>query len=189
MKDKLKQFVQEHRQEFEFDEAPDFVWQNIEKELKSKNRKQQLNTTTSNVIKMVLKIAAVFVLFFFVAGAWKQSHKSSETLFAQKYPELMEAENHYQAMIQVKMTEVRTYEEQNNITDQGLVTSEMFELESIYQELKDELKDEVENKKVINAMIQNYRMRLEILETLLEQLNSLEKDDNLSKKDNEKYNL
>ena len=65
--------------------------------------------------------------------------------------------------------------------ERSRLNDEMIELKGIYKELKGELKGNIENEKIINAMIQNYRMRLEILETLLEQLNSLEKEDNLSK--------
>lgn len=188
MKDKLKKFVEDHRQEFEFEEAPDFVWQQIEKELQNKNSRWKLGKNNAKIIKLALKMAAVFVLFFFMTGVWKQSQKSSETLFAQKYPELVEAEHHYEAMIEVKMIEVKNYEKENNLSGEGLAHDEMIELKTIYTELKGELKGNIENEKIINAMIQNYRMRLEILETLLEQLNTLEKDANLSK-DNEKYTL
>ena len=188
MEDKLKKFVQEHRQEFEFDEAPDFVWQEIENELKKQDKSWSIGSNKFQFIKVGLRIAAVFVLFFFLTGVWKQSHTNSDALFAQKYPELIEAKQHYEAMIEVKMVKVKSYEKSNNLSGEEMLSGEMIELKEIYQELKGELKGNIENEKIINAMIQNYRMRLEILETLLEQLNSLKKDAN-SSKDNEKYIL
>ena len=142
-----------------------------------------------NALSEILEtIISPFLRITIMSSISEQSHTNSDTLFAQKYPELIEAEQHYEAMIEVKMVEVKSYQKINNLSREDMLSGEMIELKEIYQELKGELKGNIENEKIINAMIQNYRMRLEILETLLEQLNSLKKDANLVK-DNEKHTL
>ena len=44
---------------------------------------------------------------------------------------------------------------------------EMKNLDMIYMELKTDLKDNVSNKEVIEALIVNYRVRIQILEEML----------------------
>ena len=54
---------------------------------------------------------------------------------------------------------------------------DMEELDQAYEELKEDLKDNVANPAVIEAMILNYSVKLEILEDLLHQLKEKEEQD------------
>jgi predicted CopG family antitoxin len=58
-----------------------------------------------------------------------------------------------------------------------MLTDDMEELDEVYLELKKDLKDNVSNPEVIEAMVLNYRVKLEILEDLLNQLNEKENQD------------
>ena len=53
----------------------------------------------------------------------------------------------------------------------------MEELDQVYEELKEDLNDNASNPEVIEAMILNYRVKLEILEELLDQLKAKENHD------------
>jgi hypothetical protein len=48
--------------------------------------------------------------------------------------------------------------------------NDLHELDEYCKNLKSDLKDNVNNEEVIEAMIHSYRMKLEILESLLQQL-------------------
>ena len=61
----------------------------------------------------------------------------------------------------------------------------MEELDEVYDELKEDLKDNASNPEVIEAMILNYKVKLEILEDLLEQLKAKENQD----EEDESYSL
>ena len=58
-----------------------------------------------------------------------------------------------------------------------MLTADMEELDEVYNELKEDLKDNASNPEVIEAMILNYRVKLEILEDLLNQLKEKENQD------------
>ena len=60
---------------------------------------------------------------------------------------------------------------------QRMLADDMEELDEVYLELKEDLKDNVSNPEVIEAMVLNYRVKLEILEDLLNQLNEKENQD------------
>ena len=47
---------------------------------------------------------------------------------------------------------------------------DLNQLDSLYTELKSDLRDNIANQEVIDAMIQNYRLRISILEELLSEI-------------------
>ena len=53
---------------------------------------------------------------------------------------------------------------------QADIKRDLSELDAIFLELKKDLNDNANNQEVIEAMIQNYMMKLEILEDMLEQI-------------------
>jgi hypothetical protein len=61
-----------------------------------------------------------------------------------------------------------------------MLHADLEELDEVYLELKEDLKDNVANPEVIEAMILNYRVKLEILEDLLNQLKEKENQDDES---------
>ena len=61
---------------------------------------------------------------------------------------------------------------------------DLSELDSIYSSLKKDLRENIDNEQVLEAMIQNYRMKLKILEDLL-----LDISPNKTQEKDEKYNI
>jgi len=83
--------------------------------------------------------------------------------------ELAEMKAYYTIQINDKENEIYRFTAFNpNIKKQICV--EFSQLDSIYNSLKKDLKDNIDNKEVVEAMIQNYHIRLEILENMLNQL-------------------
>jgi len=58
-------------------------------------------------------------------------------------------------------------------------------LDSVYADLRRDLKDNAANEEVIEAMIQNYRLKLEILEDVLSQMRQANNNHNNEEKDHE----
>ena len=59
---------------------------------------------------------------------------------------------------------------------------DMTELDSVYTDLKKDLKDNMANQEVVEAIIENYRLKIRILEELLSEIKPHE-DECLSKND------
>ena len=62
---------------------------------------------------------------------------------------------------------------------------DMVELDKVFEELKNDLKDNSDNEEVIEAMIQNYRFKLQMLEEILLQLNKSKNSENEKSSSNE----
>ena len=86
-----------------------------------------------------------------------------------KIPELQEAEIYYTSQLQSKLLKVKEYLTEYPELEIELI-QDLSALDSIRIELKEDLRDNIANKEVVEALIQNYRMKLTILEDLLEHL-------------------
>ena len=82
---------------------------------------------------------------------------------------LEDAEAYYTSMINTREEQIiQLLGDNQKVKDEIMV--EMNELDDIYVQLKNDLKDDVANEEIIEAMVQNYRMKLFILEDILKQL-------------------
>jgi len=77
------------------------------------------------------------------------------------------------------LQEVKPYLTQYPSVEDELNT-DLSELDSIYVSLKHDLKDNIANHEVIEAMIQNYRLRINILEDMLMFLQAEEMEENIN---------
>ncbi len=174
MKDKLEQFVLNNRQEFDTGEPGPDLWARIERNM-GQEKKFRLQW------KQVISRAAIILFLFGTAFLLSEViHRNDSTLTGaqkintHKIPELAEAEAYYTSMVKSKMQEMKIY-----LADHPDVKNELdeefSELDSLYQSLKSDLNDNIANQEVIEAMIQNYRLKLEILEDILLELKETRK--------------
>jgi hypothetical protein len=179
MKDRFEEFVKSKREEFDIHSPDPDTWRIIEA-----RRKKKINKP--NIWRIISKVAAVFVIFLLswtfheLRDNWKES-KTAENFNEQVYdlaPELKEAEFYYTTQVNLKLKELEPlFTDSPEIKDE--VKKDLSELDSIYSSLKQDLKDNIANDQVLEAMIQNYRLKLDILEDLLMDVNN--------EKKNEKY--
>ncbi|NQZ75579.1 MAG: hypothetical protein HRT61_05625 [Ekhidna sp.] len=78
--------------------------------------------------------------------------------------ELAEMENYYDGAINQKISLIK-----NQIDDDSIL-EDIEEMNIAFSELKADLKDNVDNEEVVTAMMENYRLKLQILEEILKEL-------------------
>ena len=178
--DKFEKFISQHRSEFD-DLVPDpAIWDKIQK--------REPEKTSLNWTKILVRAAAIVVIFvssyifFDYLSIKNQAPKLAEEEMldpegAGMIQELLEAEYYYTSKIEEKK-EVFYCLTTNNTGLRDDVNTELVELDQVYNDLKEDLKDNADNEEVIFAMIQNYRLKLEILDEILKQLHSVEKNNN-----------
>jgi hypothetical protein len=176
MKDRLEDFVLQNREEFNTREPdPSLCFKiNRENTLEKKNKRLVW-------LRYAAAVAVIFASFsagiYYLSGAGSGSDK----IYGDLYEEILETEAYYSSVVNQKYNELEPYlsssPELKNELDYDL-----NELDDIYLELKEDLKDNVGNPEVIDAMIRQYRMKVEILEQLLNQLN--EKKNNYEEEKN-----
>lgn len=162
MKDKFKLYLDQHKNEIDgfYEEDFESIWKNVSGELNSRNKRPRA---------ILLKIAATLLAFMIIGYiAYQVGHYNGYVS-----QELAEAETHYMPMISKKMSLIQTHHGKID----ALIWEDMRQIDQACKELKNDLKDQVDNEEVINAIIQNYRIKLNILDQLLEEIENKGNED------------
>lgn len=150
MRDSLKDHIENNREDFElypFDTEKG--WNEISGIIPSESRKNDPWQVIGKVACFAFVIAGAI---FFMNPQSKASN------------ELAELESYYNGEINQKITLVKSKLKDDRI----LKDLQLMDL--AFAELKADLKDNVDNQEVITAMMENYQLKLQILEQILSEL-------------------
>ena len=159
--DKLKKYINAHQDEFDDQIPPQNMWNRIECRLGKVPKKK--NWTLPRKL-----LAAASVLFLvglgFVAGSLAVQKNNTSGIS----PEFAETASYYQRKIDAKKRAVAVH------TTDSLWIEDIDHLELVMNELKEELKRNPQASKgeIIQAMIDNYNIRLAIMDKILEKTNN-----------------
>lgn len=165
--DRLEEFIKANRDEFDFREPSPEVWERI-----SGNSKKTRRFRTGNYF---LRVAAIITLVVVTSAVlWRSNVITPENRAKNtqdpELRELIEAEAYYAHQVNSRLKAIRkcyyTFPELKQD-----VENDLTELEQMYKALKNDLKENVSNKAVIEAMIENNRYRLKLVDDVLEQIN------------------
>jgi hypothetical protein len=166
--DKLEKYILDNRESFDDLEPDPSVWERVET--------RQTPIIRINWKDIAWKAAAVAVIFtasYFFHDYMASRNDPEKAMMGKNredaspmVKELIEAEAYYSAQINLKKDEVFRLTG-GNPEIRREVDMELVDLDRVYDELKDDLKDNAANEEVIEAMIQNYRLKLDILEEML----------------------
>jgi len=160
--DKLEHFILTKRFDFDSETPGKNVWIGIQKQLHQGKR--------INWVKISLQVAAGLVLF--VSGWFVNNYTQIETqklgnnLHSQVLPEVQKAEQYYTPVIDNKMKQIEVYLKKNPELKEE-IQNDFMELDSTFVQLKKDLNDGVRKKEILEAMIQNYQIKLQILDQIL----------------------
>ena len=172
MSDRLEDFVKQHQEQFDLHEPDPSIWLKINPDnasvVKERNPMRWLRVAAA--IAMIF--AGSTAGFYFLTGNRAETDQLSNEL----YIEMQETEEYYSHMVSQRYNELRPFLASNPVANE-MLTTDMEELDDVYNELKEDLRDNASNPEVIEAMIVNYRVKLEILEDLLHQLKEKENQD------------
>ncbi len=167
MKDELKIFTDQNRECFEiYTLDKDDAWLDIEHKL-NKLDKKSINIPWTNI----LKLAAIFLLIMTVAFGYylnTQRIALAENGIALHNisSELADTEAFYTSLISEKIELIEVFA--GNIEPE--IQQQLNILDEEYLSLMADLVDNADSEEVINAMINNYRLKLAMLEKILEEI-------------------
>jgi hypothetical protein len=184
--DKLENYILDQRDRFDDQEPDPSIWDRIETR---KARVIRINWTG-----LAWKAAAVVAIF--TASYFFHDYMASRKQMDQGFiagsmndtespivKELIEAEAYYTSQINMRKEEV--FRLTVNAPDvQKEINTELVEMDKVFEVLKEDLKDNADNEEVIEAMIQNYRLKLDILEEMLYRLKQTQEPQNAGKDEN-----
>lgn len=165
--------MEENRQEFDFREPDPAIWDKISRNVNGNRRIDW---------KLFMKRAAAVILIFAASYFTNEMiHRYNDSKYSQKggkektVPGLKEAEAYYTGLINQKLDELKPVMA-NCPSLQEELNYDMSELDSVYTDLKSDLKDNMANQEVIEAIIENYRLKISILEDLLKEIEPMDEE-------------
>lgn len=173
MKDELKVFTEQNRESFEgYKLDLDDAWLSIE---------AKLNDIEKIPVKIpwvnILKVAAIFMVVMTVAFGFYLNNQrialaENGIALHNISSELADTEAFYTSLISEKIELIET--SAGNIDPE--IQHQINILDDEYLTLMADLQDNADSEEVINAMIKNYRLKLAMLEKILEEIQ--DNDDN-----------
>ena len=148
-RDSFKSYVDQHRLEFDqgYTLEVDHEWDRLEQRLPKKSKRTWL------------KVAVLALMC--CLGWWSFYQNNGAEPF-----ELQEATNHYQPLIDAKLKIIQA----NRQEIDGQVWEDLQLMDMAYDQLKIDLKEQVDSDEVMQAIIENYRIKLDILDQILTEI-------------------
>jgi uncharacterized membrane protein YhiD involved in acid resistance len=134
----------------------------------------------------------VVTLLITLSSLWTWDHfirtGSTRMTLGQVSPQYKEVENYYVYQVNLMEGEIVNVDLKNHPNQKAMLMKEMHSMDSTYISLQKELKANPNDERIINAMIEHYQTKLDVMTYIVSQLKSI-KNVNQNKKKNEKVNL
>ncbi|MCX6326359.1 MAG: hypothetical protein NT144_06880 [Bacteroidia bacterium] len=151
----------------------------------------QTNATKRSIVPYLLR-AAVVTLLVTLSSLWTWDHfirpGSSRMMLGQVSPQYKEVENYYIHQVNMMEGEIVNVDMKNNPEQKVMLMNEMKSMDSVYVSLQKELKANPDDERIINAMIEHYQTKLEVMTYIVNQLKTI-RNDNQNISENEKVRL
>ena len=179
MKDNLDNLFKNLENQFNIEEPNIGHFNKFEAKLKAHK-----SNSKSKLLKFIatISIAASIILF---VGIWIGSEYSSKGMeLAGISTEMQETQSYFVNTIH---KELQTIEKEKNNSNKKIINDGLKQLDKLeiqYQVLTLELKESTEDKRIIYAMISNFQQRIDLLQSILFQIENVKQ---LKRENNEKY--
>jgi len=166
--DKFEKHIRENHKSFDAVKANRMkMWDKIEGRIKKKEAKRiplwkRASTRAAVAILIVVGIGFTFLKF--------NSNQNSFALNGAQDEQLMEINGHYDQIMNAKIQLIKNNPNLST-NDKNEFISFVKELDTEYEELKNEMEKDLDNQKVLEAIIENYRKRIQLMESFLNRLN------------------
>lgn len=172
--DKLEEHIRKNREELDRYSPSKSVWKKLDKQLNPERRDL---TKWLAVAAMIIAILGTAVLLLRHGVRQIDSQTADNT-------QLRESEIYYNNLVNTLYREAKPMLTANPEIAKEL-NSDISQIDSICSDIKKDLKDNVANQEVVEALIQNYRIKI----TLLEDMLTLLKEDKNNPKKTKNYEL
>ncbi len=165
----LEEFIKNNKEQISSFDLPDGHLDRFEKKL---NKKKPI----SKIYWYSLAAAIALLLSLSVFIRYEQSQTkeivNTERLISlgDVSPQYKEVEEFYRQDLYRKINEFQQLNCKINPEQKEMIDDELQQLDKVYQSLREELKQNRSDERIINAMINNYQYKIEFLELVIEQI-------------------
>lgn len=166
--ERLEEYIRKNREDLDKYEPSPGVWKAIRRNMRRSIRETLVWLSAAAMIAVVFGTS---ILFYVTKDRdnYALSKREAILLMMKNNPELLESEIYYNTLINDLYTEAAPLLTGFPDLEKELL-NDMSQLDSIMADIKKDLRDNVDNQEVIEAMISNYRIKTRILEDMLDVL-------------------
>jgi len=175
--DRLEEYISKNREELDRYTPSNDVWKGIRGNMNYRRRNLTLWFSAAAMIVVILTTAVLFYV-----GKERENYvlnkRDADILLMKANPELIESEIYYNNLIHDLYLQATPLLTNNPDIEEELI-NDLSQLDSICADIKKDLRDNVANQEVVEALINNYRIKIRILKDML---NTLKQDENSEEK-------
>lgn len=177
--DRLEEFIRKNREALDANSPSADVWRKVSEEMKPKRSVKRWLAAAASVA-VIISISFIFYQIGKTSVNQELATASGKELPARL--QLREAEAYYTNQVNALYNEAEPLLASNPELKSEL-NNDLSQIDSIYSDLKRDLRDNIANEEVVEALIRNYTIKIEILKDMLAILK--EYDNNEKKKSHE----
>jgi hypothetical protein len=182
--DKIQNFIEENKSSFEQERLTQGHADRFAAKLNAQTSKKQPKVYRLKPLWIAAGLALLLGTSFFL-GTQFNSELTPKKGLAQVSEEMGQTEFYYTSLIKVEMKKLDAYPDLESSEMVESALDQLEKLEKDYEELEISLAQAPENKNIVSAMINNFQLRVQVLNELLERINQV-KEYEFS---NENYNI
>jgi hypothetical protein len=169
---KIEEYIKKNREELDMLDPSPEIWKGIENELT--DRRPGVFKWLS-VAAMIAVVFASAALFYVYEARKNIAYDGNRALVRKADQFLKETEIYYNGLATELMNEAAPLLTAHPDIKSELIT-DLSQVDSICAEIKLDLRDNIANQEVIEALVNNYRIKIRILEEMLDVLKQNETD-------------
>tara|TARA_Y100000782_G_C10188468_1_gene268473 strand:+ start:11129 stop:11704 length:576 start_codon:yes stop_codon:yes gene_type:complete len=172
MEDKLTSFIRSNREEIKEKETIEGHEKRFEKKLLAASKQKEKQLIKKRFIAVAAVIIALITLGIGITPSIELLEEApgentlAEVSLGDVSEEMKSVELYYLQSIKEEKKELNQQIEKSNASDFKEMLDELEELEKDYSALKKALAQNNNNERIISSMIQNYKLRVQLLEDL-----------------------
>ncbi len=145
-----------------------------------------------SIVPYLLK-AAVVTLLVTLSSLWTWDHfirsDRNRMTLGDVSPQYREVENYYVHQVRNMESELVNIDLKNNPEQKKMLLSELKSMDSVYVQLQKELKANPDDERIINAMIEHYQTKVDMMNYIVNQLKEIRNENQKNRTQNEKTSL
>jgi hypothetical protein len=139
-----------------------------------------------SIVPYLLK-ASVAALLITLSSLWTWDHYirpgSQRIALGDVSPQYKEVENYYVQQVNIMEGEIANIDLENNSEQREMFLQEMKSMDSTYIQLQKELKANPDDERIINAMIEHYQTKIDVMNFIMSQLKATRSENQTFEKD------
>ena len=168
----IEKIIKENKKIFNSSEPAKGHFERFKNKLKNFSRRGVFQTKKIISISYLLKAASVAVLIT-LSTLWAYNYFNSNllnespkgTALKDISPEYEEVEVYYSSLVDSKLNNLlQHFKTDDDLEEKQEILEELSEFDSLYTNLQAELQANPDNERIINAMIENYQLKAEIID-------------------------